>query len=183
MSVSGLNKGIDKVEVALRWDPSPMGAPDHDLDIIAATYAAGEPYGEPAYLVHFDSRSPDGTIHLNRDSRDGLGLGFDEVMNLELGRLSTEYGRVVIGVIVQQRDMHTTFAEVRNTGFRIRETVAGAEAPTDLVEGDLAEVSSATAATVAEFIRGTTGDWEYHPVLQGFDADTSSFAHLMGRKY
>ena len=34
----------------------------NDLDIIAATYGADAPYGSPVYLVHFDSRSPDGTI-------------------------------------------------------------------------------------------------------------------------
>ncbi len=63
------NKDIGKVEVRIKWDPSPHGEPDIDLDIIAATYRAEEPYGSPAYLVHFDSRSPDGTITLNRDSR------------------------------------------------------------------------------------------------------------------
>ncbi|MER6416677.1 acyl-CoA carboxylase subunit epsilon, partial [Streptomyces humidus] len=30
------------------------------------TYLADDPHGDPAYVVHFDSRSPDGTIYLNR---------------------------------------------------------------------------------------------------------------------
>ncbi|NEE43432.1 TerD-family protein, partial [Streptomyces sp. SID8455] len=48
------NKDIDKVEVRIKWDPSPHGEPANDLDIIAATYPADAPYGSPSYLVHFD---------------------------------------------------------------------------------------------------------------------------------
>lgn len=55
--MTGLNKGIRKVELAVKWDPSPVGEPATDLDIIAATYVAADPYGIPAYVVHFDSRS------------------------------------------------------------------------------------------------------------------------------
>ena len=69
---------------------------------MAGTYRATDPYGAPAYLVHFDSRSPDGTINLNRDSRTGQGLGTDESMTLELERLSSEYARVVVGITIQQ---------------------------------------------------------------------------------
>jgi tellurium resistance protein TerD len=78
--MNGFGKGIRKVEVALKWDPSPAGLPPTDLDIVAATFVSGDAYGTPAYLVHFDSRSPDGTIFLNRDSTDGRGFGWDEVM-------------------------------------------------------------------------------------------------------
>src|SRR3954469_13131304 len=118
-SVSSLNKGIKKVEVALKWDPSPLGAPAVDLDIVAAPYPADAPYGSPAYLVHFDSRSPDGTITLNRDSRTGQGYGFDEVMTLELNRLSDAYARVVVGVAIQQRDGHKTFGQIEHTAVQI----------------------------------------------------------------
>ena len=39
--MSGLNKGIRKVEIGhLKWDPSAAGEPPTDLDIIAATYLA-----------------------------------------------------------------------------------------------------------------------------------------------
>lgn len=168
------NKDIDKVEVRLKWDPSPHGAPAHDLDIIAATYLAEAPYGSPAYLVHFDSRSPDGTITLNRDSRTGQGLGFDEEMTLELSRLSTAYTRVVVGVAIQQRDGRRTFAEIANTAVQVREGY------TNLAEDDFSAVGAATAATVAEFVRSASGAWEFHGTVRGFDGDPDSFAATMG---
>ncbi|MGP3982920.1 TerD family protein [Streptomyces sp. KR80] len=175
--MSSLNKGFGKVEVALRWDPSPSGEPAHDLDIVAATYAAGDPYGKPAYLVHFDSRSPDGTIVLNRDSRTGQGLGFDEVMTLELDRLAPAYARVVVGVAIQQREGRRTFGEVAHTGVRVLE---GHHA---LAENDFAGVSGCTAATVAEFTRDGSGGWEFRGVVRGFDADPVSFVGMMGDKF
>ncbi|MEU5012591.1 TerD family protein [Streptomyces sp. NPDC021749] len=173
--VSTLSKGIEKVEVALKWDPSPMGTPDHDLDIVAATYTADAPHGDPAYLVHFDSRSPDGTINLNRDSRTGQGFGWDEIMTLELDRLSETYVRVVVGVAIQQGEDRNVFGDIVNAAVRIREGY------TDLASHDFAEVAQSTAATVAEFTRDETGNWHFHTALRGFDAEPADFARLMGR--
>ncbi|MER6195025.1 TerD family protein [Streptomyces cyaneofuscatus] len=170
------NKDIEKVEVRIKWDPSPHGEPDIDLDIIAATYPADAPYGSPAYLVHFDSRSPDGTITLNRDSRTGQGFGFDEVMTIELGRLADRYGRVVVGVAIQQREGRTTFGQVGSTVVEIREGY------TSLVEDDFARVASSTAAVVGEFSRTGSGQWTFHANVRGFDTDPNAFAAVMGNR-
>ncbi|MGH4034873.1 TerD family protein [Actinomycetota bacterium Odt1-20B] len=172
--MSSVRKGSRKVEVGLKWDPSPIGEPPHDLDIIAATYTADDPHGSPAYLVHFDSRSPDGTIVLNRDSRTGQGFGFDEVMTLELDRLDARYARVVVGVLIQQPATLKVFADVPSTAVRIRDEYA------ELVHHDFAEVAGCTAATVAEFTRRPTGEWAFREVLRGFAADPSAFAAAMG---
>ncbi|MFG2210621.1 TerD family protein [Streptomyces sp. NPDC048638] len=172
--MSNLNKGTEKVEVTLKWDPSPIGTPDNDLDIIAATYTGSAPHGEPAYLVHFDSRSPDGTINLNRDSRTGKGFGADEVMTLELNRLSETYTRVVVGVAIQQGEGRKAFGDIANTAVLVR------EGHTALTENDFADVAQATAATVAEFTRDEAGEWRFRAVLRGFDTDPNAFAGLMG---
>ncbi|MFE1752495.1 TerD family protein [Streptomyces anandii] len=175
--MSGLSKGIRKVEVALKWDPSPAGQPPTDLDIVAATYGTDDPYGAPAYVVHFDSRSPDGTIYLNRDSRDGRGFGWDEVMTLELERLSERYARVVVGVVIQQGYGHRTFVNVLGRGLRIREGY------TVLAEDDFGGVLGATAATVAEFARDEAGSWVFRPGIHGFEDDPVTFTRTMGRAH
>ncbi|MYR40958.1 TerD family protein [Streptomyces sp. SID5910] len=172
--MNGLSKGIRKVEVALRWDPSPAGEPPADLDVVAGTYTADDPYGDPSYVVHFDSRSPDGTIYLNRDSRDGKGFGYDEVMTLELERLDARYARVVVGVVIQQPSGERTFAGVANPGLRIREGY------TELAEDAFAGVPGATAATVAEFVRDETGAWEFRGGVHGFEGDPATFSRTMG---
>ncbi|MEU8550073.1 TerD family protein [Streptomyces roseoverticillatus] len=170
-----LSKGLGKVQVSLMWDPSPLGEPDHDLDIIAGTYSAENPHGKAAYLVHFDRRlSPDGTINLNRDSRTGAGFGADEVMTLELDRLSSSYARVVVGVAIQQNGGRKTFGDVPNTGVRV------VEGYTELVVDDFAAVAGATAATVVEFVRDSRGVWECRRAVRGFDADPQEFAAAMG---
>ncbi|AIS00943.1 TerD family protein [Streptomyces glaucescens] len=172
--MNGISKGIGKVEIALKWDPSPAGQPPTDLDIVAATYQAGEPYGDPAYVVHFDSRSPDGTIYLNRDSKDGKGFGWDEVLTVELNRLDARYARVVVGVAIQQRPGRRTFVSVVNPALRIREGY------TDLAQDDFGGVLGATAAAVAEFRRDEAGVWEFRPGLIGFEDDPTHFTRVMG---
>ncbi|WP_181789057.1 TerD family protein [Streptomyces phytophilus] len=172
--MTGLNKGVGKVEIALKWDPSPLGEPSHDLDLIAATYTAEEPHGEPAYLVHFDSRAPDGTITLQRHSQTGQGFGADEVLTLEFARIAPAYARVVVGVAIQQGAGRLTFGAVTGTRVQVRD---GHE---ELAADDFAAVPAATAATVAEFVREESGTWAFHPVVQGFDTDPASFSALMG---
>lgn len=181
--MSGVRKSLAKVEIALRWDPSPAGTPANDLDIVAAVYGTREPYGEPVYLVHFGSRAPDGTITLNRDSHTGQGFGYDEVMTLELDRMAPELGRVVVGVVIQEAvirdagpggDRTKTFSDIAGTGVRIR------EGHTDLAETDFAAVPAATAAKVAEFTRDASGGWMLDAAVRGFDADPEAFVRTMG---
>ncbi|MEU5366336.1 TerD family protein [Streptomyces sp. NPDC005925] len=172
--MNGLGKGIRKVEVSLKWDPSPAGEPPADLDLVAGTYLASDPHGDADYLVHFDSRSPDGTIMLNRDSSDGKGFGWDEVMTLELDRLSERYARVLVGVVIQQRQGDKTFATVDSVAMRIREGY------TVLAEDDFGGVPGSTAATVAEFVRDESGAWDFRPGVHGSDADPATFTRTMG---
>ncbi|MET9422492.1 TerD family protein [Streptomyces sp. NPDC006540] len=173
-AVSSLNKGVRKAEVTLRWDPSPLGEPPHDLDIVAATYPAQAPFGEPAYVVHFDSRSPDGTIILTRESKTGQGFGADEVMTLEFDRLAAEYGRVVLGVVIQQRGRRTVFGDVANASVRVL------EGHHEIGQHDFTAVAGATAAKVCEFVRDESGDWAFSDSLVGFDADPQTFVTVMG---
>ncbi|MEU7282312.1 TerD family protein [Streptomyces sp. NPDC045431] len=174
--MNSANKGIDKAEITLKWDPSPAGAPDRDLDVIAAVYGADDPYGEPAYLVHFGSRSPDGTITLQRESRNGQGFGADEVMMLELYRLAATYARVVVGVAIQQGGGRCVFGDVAGTRVAVRQGYQ------ELESHDFRDVREATAAVVAEFVREDSGGWEYRRALRGFDADPESFTGLMGAR-
>ncbi|MFD7263642.1 TerD family protein [Streptomyces sp. NPDC059874] len=182
--MTGVRKGLAKVEVALRWDPSPAGTPANDLDIVAAVYGAADLHREPVQLVHFGRRSPDGTITLNRDSHTGQGFGFDEVMTIELERMAEQLRRVVVGVVIQNAlagvgtgadpGRAKTFADIAGTGFRIR------EGHTDLAQGDFGSVSTATAATVAEFLRDASGAWSLDARVRGFDADPEEYTRAMG---
>jgi tellurium resistance protein TerD len=175
-SVASINKGISKAEVGVKWDPSPAGSPAADLDVIAGTYSVGDPYGKPVHLVSFASRSPDGTITLNRDSQTGRGLGYDEVMTLELDRMAAGVSRVVVGVAIQQRAGRLTFGRLSGTGVRV---VAGVE---ELARDDLGAVAESTAAVIVEFVRDGAGAWSFHKALRGFDTDPASFAAIMGSR-
>ncbi|MFE7171466.1 TerD family protein [Streptomyces sp. NPDC057616] len=173
--MSGFGEGLGKVEVKLRWDPSPYGEPPRHLDIMAATYAVDDPYGRPVYVVHTESRSPDGTINMSRHSETGMGFGFVEAMVLEFERMSRAFGRVVVGVAIHQDRGARTFGDISNAG------VVVVEGYRELLVNDFAQVADATAATVAEFARDASGRWGFREMVQGFDADPVLFAAEMGR--
>nr|WP_119611640.1 TerD family protein [Streptomyces acidiscabies] len=166
--------GLKKVEIRLKWDPSPFGQPPHHLDIVAAIYCADAPYGKPVYVVHYDSRSPDGTINMSRHSQTGQGLGYVEAMTFELDRLAPSFARVVVGVVVHQTSGPKTFGDVSNTGVLV------VEGYTELVKDDLTRFADSRAVTVAECTKDATGVWELHPALCGFDTDPETFMARMG---
>lgn len=172
--MSSGSKGLRKVEVRLKWDPSPLNRPPHHLDIIAATYSADALYGRPVYVVHFDSRSPDGTINMSRHSQTGQGFGYVEAMTLELDRLAPSFARVVVGVAIHQNTGPKTFGDISNAGVLV------AEGYTELLKDDFAQIEGSTAGTVAEFTRNAAGAWEFHEMVRGFDSEPVVFSAEMG---
>lgn len=172
--MSSDSQGVGKAEVRLKWDPSPWNQPPHHLDIIATTYSADAPYGRPVYVVHFDSRSPDGTINMSRHSQTGQGFGYVEVMTLELDRLASSFARVVVGVAIHQTNGTKTFGALSNAGVLV------VEGYKELLKDDFAQVAGSTAATVAEFTRDTSAAWKFHQMVRGFDSDPLIFTAEMG---
>ncbi|MFI1563576.1 TerD family protein [Streptomyces sp. NPDC020490] len=172
--MSSGSKGVKKVEVRLKWDPSPLGQPPHHLDIVATTYSADAPYGRPVYVVHYDSRSPDGTINMSRHSQTGQGFGYVEAMTLELDRLAPSFARVVMGVVIHQNSGPKTFGDISDTGVLV------VEGYTELLKDDFGQIAGSTAGTVAEFRRDDSGTWEFHDMIRGFDSDAVTFAQEMG---
>ncbi|MFI9568992.1 TerD family protein [Streptomyces rishiriensis] len=170
---SGSN-GLSKVEVRLKWDPSPLGQPPHHLDIIAATYSADAPYGRPVYIVHFDSRSPDGTINMSRHSQTGQGFGYVEAMTFELDRLAASFARVVVGVAIHQNTGPKVFGDLSNAGVLV------VDGYTELLKDDFAQIGDSTAGTVAEFTKDASGAWEFHEMVRGFDSEPVFFSAEMG---
>ncbi len=172
MGVDG--NGLGKVEVRLKWDPSPVGESPRHLDIVAATYSVDDPFGRPVYLVHYDSRSPDGTINMSRHSQTGQGFGFVEVMSLEFDRLSSAYARVVVGVVIHQEPVPRTFGDMSNAGILI------VEGYQELLTDDFSGVADARATTLAEFTREDSGHWKLHEMIRGSDSDPVGFMSEMG---
>lgn len=172
--MSSVSKVLGKVEVRLRWDPAAWGQPPRHLDIIAATYSADAPYGRPVYVVHYESRSPDGTINMSRHSETGQGYGFVEVMVLELDRLAASFARVVVGVAIHQNSGPKTFGDISHAGALV------VEGYKELLADDFARVAGSTAATVAEFTRDASGAWEFREMVRGFDSEPVGFTEEMG---
>ncbi|MER6567043.1 TerD family protein [Streptomyces sp. NPDC001093] len=171
----GSGKGIGTAQALVRWDAAPLGASPHNLDLIAAVHATADPHGAPVQLVHFDRRSTDDTVYLNRDSRTGQGLGWDAVMTLELSRMPDTSGRVVIGASLQQAaGVPLYFGDVANPRAQI---TAGSKV---LADQDFTEVAGSTAATLGEFLRDAAGLWTFRPLLRGFDTDPATFPQTMG---
>jgi tellurium resistance protein TerD len=81
---------------------------------------------------------------------------------------------VVVGVAIHQNNGPKTFGDVSNAGVLV------VEGYRELLKDDFTQVSGSTAATVAEFTRDTSGSWEFHEMVRGFDSDPTVFTEEMG---
>ncbi|MFJ9629452.1 TerD family protein [Streptomyces sp. NPDC101175] len=172
--MSSISKVAGKIEVRLRWDPSPWGSRPCRLDIVAATYTVAAPHGRPVYVVNSETRAPDGTINMSRHSETGQGYGDIEVMVLELDRLAPTFGRVVVGVAIHQNGGTRTFGDLSHARTQI------VEGYKELLSDDFSTLGASTAATVGEFTKDASGDWEFRPMVRGFDSEPVGFSAEMG---
>ena len=68
------NKNLGKVEIRLKWDPSPLGEAAHDLDLIAADLPVDDPHGSPRLPGALRQPAPPTAPSTSsRDSRTGRG--------------------------------------------------------------------------------------------------------------
>ena len=111
---------------------------------------------------------------MSRHSETGVGLGFVEVMVLELDRLASSYARVVVGVAIHQDRGVLTFGDIRNAGVLVVEDYR------ELMTDDLSRVAGSNATTIAEFTRDGSGAWSLHEAVRGFDGSPTAFAAEMG---
>lgn len=102
---------------------------------------------------------------MSRHSGTGTGFGFAEAMVLEFERMSSGFGRVVVGVAVHQDGGPRVFGDMAGAGVLVGEGYR------QLPAEDFAGVADATAAQVAEFSRDASGAWELHESVREFDSD------------
>lgn len=170
---------LTQVSVALGWDPAGSnggkkgffgslfgGSGSIDLDSnILMLRADGSVYDD-VYFGHLDSI--DHSIHHNGDNLTGEGSGDDEVIDVDLTRVSPEVKALVVTITSYSRQ---TFGQVQNVYARVTDRLHGQGV--EQVRYNLAqEDPNKTAKIVAAIIRTPAG-WEFKALGVGADGRVS----------
>ncbi|MEI8048741.1 MAG: TerD family protein [Bacteroidota bacterium] len=120
--------GIDNVTVGLGWDPN-AGASSFDFDLDASVFVLGENgklLSDEHFVFYNNKTSPDGAIVHMGDNRTGAGDGDDEVVNIQLSKISPLVMQIVFAITIDQAtERKQDFSMVENSFARVYNAASG----------------------------------------------------------
>lgn len=158
------NEGLDKIAVGLGWDVNETNGSSFDLD--ASVYETDKE-NKSKGIVYFGNLKSNGIEHQG-DNLTGEGDGDDEVINVELSKVSegTE-GMHFVANIYQANAKGQNFGQVKNAYIRIVDLRNNEE----LCKFDLSEDYSANTGVIAGKIYRHNGEWKFEATGKGVDGD------------
>ncbi|MGW4845404.1 TerD family protein [Nocardia brasiliensis] len=169
---------LDYVTMALGWDPVRpgrwFGAPGKDIDLNAsALLFAGDQIADVVYHEQLSSR--DGAVRHLGDSTTGEGKGDNEIITVDLTRLTPE---ITAAVFIVTCYTGQTFEQIENAFCRLIDSVSGIE----LARYDLSAGGSHTGLVMCKVYR-SDGVWQFESIGETIRAEHPAEAVPLVREF
>ena len=178
VSLSQEAPGANSFHAGLGWDVQQFAGDDFDLDVMVFMLGANEKVLSDSHFVFFNNlKSPDGSVEHTGDNLTGEGEGDDEVVYVDLSKVSADVQKVVFTVIIYDGEgRNQNFGQVRNAFIRLVDRSSNEE----VIRYDLSEdFSIETALIVAELYR-RNGEWKFKALGMGFKEGLNAMARHYG---
>ena len=170
--------GLTAVLVGLGWDPRTTTGVEFDLDASALACGENRKVLSDQHFMFYNNRfSPEGSIEVSEDNRDGQGDGDDEWIKVDLAATPPNITNIFFSVSIHEADeRRQNFGQVHNAYIRVEDQHTGKE----LARYDLAEdASSETAMLFGELYR-MGPDWKFRAIGQGYSSGLTGIARDFG---
>jgi tellurium resistance protein TerD len=174
VSLSKEEPGLKKILIGLGWDVRLTDGSAFDLDAsLFVLKSDGKVRSEKDFIFFNNLKSADGMIEHTGDNLTGAGEGDDEVIKVNLERLSADIEKLAIGVTIHDADTRKqNFGMVDSAFIRI----VNQDNNREIVRFDLSEdMSVETAMLFGELYRHGS-DWKFRAVGQGFKGGLGAMA-------
>ncbi|MEV3890011.1 TerD family protein [Streptomyces griseoincarnatus] len=141
---------LSRVQMGLGWEPAYRGK-DIDLDASVIAFGPQRNHVDSCYFGKLQILG--GAIQHSGDNLTGEGAGDDEVITVDLGRLTMEVSGLVFTV---NSFSGQKFTDVAKAYCRLLDASTGEE----LVRFDLTSAEPQTGVMMAKLIRQYSGEWE-----------------------
>lgn len=169
ISLSKEDPGLTKVLVGLGWD---IKASDtgFDFDLDASCFMLGENekiLSEQYFIFYNNLKSPDGSVEHTGDNRTGEGDGDDELIKVNLPKVSNDIKKIVFVVTIHDAvNRKQNFGQVSNAYIRLVNEESGKE----IARYDLSEdYSTETAMLMAELYKHGS-EWKMSAIGSGYNS-------------
>lgn len=174
-SLTKLNPNLTEVDICLGWSILNQAC---DLDTSAFMLGAnGRVIGDDWFVFYGQPVSPDGSINHHGDSRDGAGVGDDEVITVKLNQVNQQVQKIVFVVTINEAlERGLNFSMVKDAYVRIVDKSNGRE----LCKFNLTDYyASVTSMVVGELYRHN-GEFKLNPVGDGVAKDLAGLCGMYG---
>jgi tellurium resistance protein TerD len=169
---------MQRAIIGLGWDARSTDGSPFDLDASAFMLNANDKVrGDSDFIFYNQPKSTDGSLEHRGDNRTGAGEGDDEVMLVDLTKMTTEVQKVAFAVTIHEADARRqNFGMVRHAYIRILNEGDGKE----VARYDLSEDASTEAAMIFGELYRHGSDWKFRAVGQGFAGGLGPLAKNYG---
>ncbi len=169
ISLEKVAPGLTEVFVGLGWDLNVTDS-GQDFDIDASVFLLGSNeklLSDNHFIFYNNLTSPDTdkSVEHMGDNRTGAGEGDDEVVKINLQKVTTDVSKIAIAVTIHEAEQRKqNFGQVQNAFVR----VVNCQNQEEVVRYDLSEdYSIETALIMAELYR-KDGEWRINAVGAGY---------------
>ncbi|PYE40449.1 tellurium resistance protein TerD [Rhizobium sp. PP-F2F-G20b] len=172
--------GLKNLVVGLGWKPRSTDGAQFDLDVsVFIVNEAGKVRADGDFVFYNNKSGDNGSVVHQGDNRTGEGDGDDEVVKIDLSKVSSDVKRLIFAVTIDQAEQRgQNFGQVGDAFIRTVNSEGGAE----IGRYDLSEdASTETAMVFGEVYRGTAADeWKLKAVGQGYAGGLAKLAADFG---
>lgn len=176
-----LNKeapGAQEFHAGLGWDTQKFAGDDFDLDVMVFLLGENEKVISDQHFVFFNNLvSPDGSVEHTGDNLTGEGEGDDEVVNVNLSKISSDVKKVVFTVNIHEgQARNQNFGMVSNAFIRLVDKSKDEE----IIRYDLSEDFSIETSLIVAELYLRNGEWKFKAIGMGFKEGLNALVRHFG---
>lgn len=169
---------LSNISVGLGWSVRSTSGYAFDLDASCFLLnASGRVRNDKDFIFYNELKSVCGSVVHQGDNRTGEGEGDDEIIKIDLKKVSNEVQKIVFCVTIHdgvQRGQN--FGMVSDAFMRIVNDITGDE----VARYDLSEDAGSLTSMIFGEIYRNNGDWKFKAVGQGFNHGLGAMASNFG---
>lgn len=179
VSLSKEVPGLSKIKVGLGWDTNTTDT-GVAFDLDASLFMLGENNkvtSDQDFIFFNNLKSIDGSVVHQGDNLTGDGDGDDEVIEIDLQKVSSNFQNLAITVTIHDADSRKqNFGQVRNAFIRVVNSADNKE----IVKFELDEDFSAETAVLFGTLYKKDGEWRFKAEGSGFNNGLKGFCDTYG---
>ena len=166
INLSKAKPGLQNIFVGLGWDTNSDGGTDIDCDVAVLMLAENGKVPDDEYFVFYNNKtSPDGALIHSGDNRTGAGEGDDEVIHIDLSRVSSKVIQIIFYVVIHEaEEKGLSFDKIKNSFIRIVDKNSNSEVCRYVLSE---QFGGYDAVSVGRLYR-SNDDWEFEALAQPY---------------